>query len=424
MSLHLGLGFGLGTAQGGGFTPLRAIGVNEQVSHAFDSVGGTNRAAVRQPLAIGQAAKSLVFSVSNWVMNSSTGETNNTNTFTILEAALEKADGSAYAKITFSGSDSVTLAIGDNNIQSDALSASAFGLGSFARDSEWFIRLVMSVPVAGNKIPYVGTIAADKTGGQAMWYDSAAQSRTAYGTGTYSTTGVTTRFQGYRPIVLGYPVTDGASFITVGDSISIGIGDSTANGAIGRGYIQHAMGGSTGTPVNSYPNLNFGVSGIGILPYTGGTKWKTYLQYAKIAIDQILTNNVSSLSTGQMQTEETSLWTIFRTSLIKKIIRTELLVRSSSTDSWATTVNQTVLSGWENGGKVTTMNNWWPTKVSDTTIDYYVSGLRALVADGTSTDKWAVPKLYNNDDVHPMNSGVLVLKAPMRTAITTVAGTV
>lgn len=412
----IGLGFVGGRVS---VTPLRVIGTFEQALISFDNVGGTNRSATRQPLLIGQDGKSLVLSFSNWTLGTSGADSSNTNTVTVMEAALEKGDGSAYAPITFSGSNSLVMGLGDNDIHSDPILPSSLSLARFSRNEKYWIRLILSVPTLGDKIPYVQGSPGDESGGQAFWYDSAAQTRTAYSTGAWSTTGVSQRSNGYKPIVLGYPVVDRPSFFTTGDSISVGIGDGTANGSTGRGFVQRAMaGGTPAAPLQCFPNLNFGKSGVGVGIYLSSTRWKSYLPYAIHAIDQILTNDVPGRTTGQMQTDVQSLWTLLRAGGIKKIIRTELLLQTTSTDAWATTVNQTVASGWENGGKVPTMNTFFATSLAGALIDYYISGMRLAVADSVATDKWAVPQVNNFDQAHPNTTGATTLSAPLRSVIT------
>ncbi len=399
--------------------PLRVIGVNEQIMVARDYIAGRNRQATRQPYVIGQDATDLVFSAKNWLLGSS--EENNTNSITIVEAALETA--SATYPILWSGNRSVVLAAGDNDVKSDPLTAAMVGLSKFSRDEQYWVKMIVSVPNTGDSIPYTSFQAGDKSGTAVLWYDSASLTLDVDATGQFPLSGVDFRSQGYRLIMLGHPVDDDASFLTVGDSIATGIGDGSANGSIGRGYIQRAMcDGTSSTPVDSYPNLNFGRSGIGLNGFTTGTKWQSYIPYARIAIDQALTNNVTTDSVATMQGLEATLWGQFRTGGIEKIMKAELLTRATSTDNWATTANQTVQSGWENGGKVPQLNTWFPTKVSDSTINYFVSGLRSVIVDGTATDKWAVPKTNNHDDTHPNNTGCAALRTIMRSAITTVAG--
>lgn len=424
MSLGLGIkSLGLSQPLAGSpevITPLRVIGAGEYVANNGTEHGWSSRdrLATRYGYVIGQDAKSLVFAACNWWFSNQ--HVDNTTPFEILEATLETA--SATYPILWGGNRNKVINAGDNNIQSDPLTAASCGLAKFSRDEQYWVKLVIAVATDQDNVPAVGIDCRDRSGGQVLWGPSALVSFDADAVGPFNTANTESRWYGFRLIMLGYPVADGASFITVGDSIAVGQGDNTPNGAIGRGMIQHAIAGSTGTPVNAYPNLNFGISGIGIDAFTGSTKWKSFIPYARIAIDQILTNNVDNKNVSQMQSAEASLWAAFRAGGVSKIIRTELLIRATSTNNWADTANQSVLSNWQNGAnRVPQMIAWWPTKVSDGTIDYYVAGMRAAVADSVATDKWAAPKLYNADDVHPSNGGVLVLKSLLRTAITTVA---
>jgi lysophospholipase L1-like esterase len=384
--------------------PLRVIGANEQINSGGEGRTGRNRQASRQQYIIGQAASDLVFAANNWFMGSSTDSANATS-ITIEEAALESAGG-VVVPILFGGGRSITLSSGQNNVQSDPIPSSAFSLPSFARDSVWWVKAIVSVPAAGNQVLYAQSLIGDVTGQQCLWYDSAALTLDADVAGTFPTANTEGRSNGFRMIMLGHPVVDGRSFITIGDSISVGTGDGTANGAIGRGMTQRAMASSG---ANCFPNLSFGKSGATIAAFTSTTRWQAYIAYARHAIDEIGTNNVGASNASTMQTSIASLWSILRSGGIQKIIRTELLVRTTSTDNYATTANQTPNAGWANGGTTVQMNTWFASKLADTTINYYVSGLRAAVADGTATDRWAIPKTYNADDVHPNNAGYVLL---------------
>lgn len=399
-------------------TPLRIAEVSGWIPIATDSAVGMNRQAFRWPAIIGADMKDLVVLAQNYYENG-TIEAGTGNAITILEMSIESSTG-VVVPVTFSGSRSVTMASGDFNITSDVIPASSFSLSKIPRDAQYWMKGLLSVTAPGGALPYSSANSADVAGSQAGWYlDSATTPSSTDAAGAYTVTGVplSARFNGFRPILLGHPVTDGSSFITFGDSLAVGVGDGTANGAFGRGYIQRAMHSGAGS---SYPNLNLGRSGAAIAQFINTTKWKSLLQYAKYAIDEMLTNDVATRSVAQMQTDEGTLWTAIKAGGIQKIIRTELMLRTNTTDDWATTANQTVTSGWENTGKVTQLNTWFPTKVSDGTINQYVSGLRALVADGTATDKWAVPKVNNNDDVHLNTTGCNVAKVPLRTIITTI----
>lgn len=404
--------------------PLRVIGANEQVMSGREGRASRNMQASRQPYIIGQDATSLVFSANNWLFGT-TAEENNLNSITIVEAALETS--SATYPIYWGGNRSVFLAAGDNNVQSDPLAASTLGLAKFSRDEQYWIKMIISVPNSADSVPYSSMQAADRTGGQTLWYLSSTVTLDVDATGTFPTANTESRSQGFRLLMLGYPVVDSASFLTIGDSIAVGIGDATQNGGIGRGFIQRAMcnvasgSGPNTVPVDSYAHMNFGRSGIAILAFNNGTKWKSFLPYARVAIDQILTNNVTGTSVATLQGYETTLWGIFRSAGYQKIMRTELLVRTSSTDNYATTANQTPFSGWGSGSTVPQMNTWYPTKVSDSTIDYFVSGLKSSVANASVPEVWEIPKLNNNDDVHPNTTGAVTLKSIMRTALNAVA---
>lgn len=384
--------------------PLRVVGQREEIFANGEGRTGLNRQAARQKHVIGQSATSLAVSLNNWWMGGT--EADNTTSYTIEAMSIESPAG-LVTPILFGGGRSIFVAAGAIDVQSDEL------ILPVTRGEEYWIKSIISVQNTGDRVPWAQTNATDLVGGQAWWYlDGATVLSSIDAPGAFtvvSGAAVDTRTNGFRPILLGRPVSDGPSFITVGDSISMGIGDQTAS-VYGRGFINRAMGGAT-----PYPNLSFGRSGNSIGAYISGTRWKNYMQYARHAINELLTNNVNTGNSATLQANDITLSGQLRTGGAEKIIRTGLLVRTSSTDNYATAANQTPNAGWQDGNTVSILNAWWPSKVTDGTIDYFVPLAQIIREDsGANIDKWKTPKLYNNDDVHPNNAGSIVLAAEFR----------
>lgn len=390
--------------------PVRVIGAAERGYNGSEGRASRDRQLSRQLHIIGTDASEIIPVANNWWFTNV--QVDGTTAFTIIEASIEV--GGVTAPIYFGGSRSKTINAGDNNIQFAPIPAAALGLPFFARDSQVWIKAVISVPAATNVVPF-GPVAVADFGGQALWYLNGATTPSSVdAAGAFTTSGAApeTRNNSFRFILLGRHVSDGFSSLTVGDSLADGPFDTTANGAMGRGMVNRAFANSG--PSDSLPHLNFGRSGIGIDAFNNGAKWKVFIPYARYAIDQILTNDVDNKTPAQMQAVETTLWWHLRSGGIEKIIRLQLLIRADSSDDWATTANQTVLTNWVNGGRATIMNDWFDTKLADSTIDYVVTGMRAAVADGVATDKWAVPKVNNPDNTHTNFTGSTTLAALIR----------
>jgi len=287
---------------------------------------------------------------------------------------------------------------------SDTINASAFGT-SLDRGDEIWIKGIASVPSTGNYWPFAELTIADVANSQCGFYlDSATtpSSVNAAGVFTFSGTAPAATTLAHSPFILGQPLVDGFVYLGVGDSIFFGTGDSVSNGAYGRSYFQRAMHNGSSDIV---PSANFAASSAGIATWTGAnTKWQSWIPHANRYVDEILTNNVNNQSPATMQGGITSLWSLVKTAGIQKIIRTQLLANCSSTDSYATTVNQTpVNANWDTGGRSDQMNAWFPTQVGGAIESFFV----ANVLD-TDPNLWAVNGVASrmtNDGVHPYENG-------------------
>jgi hypothetical protein len=373
---------------------LRVIAANQITPGATESRTLPN-SCTRFAYLIAEDATSLTLSLSN-VCQGSSGQVNNTNAVSFDSLSLEDSSGNVVP-VTFDGSRSISLATTDFDIQSDKIRPGAFGLGKFAKNTVFYIKVKMSLTSTAHKIPYVSQgAAADVTGCVVWWYDAAATTVSSVDTpGAFTSTGTTpsARISGFKPILLGRPVNPGAAFFCViGDSIAAAINDiATDQDEYGRGFHFRAM--RKANKSAAMPCLAMSVSGAATADYTSAayTMWRQYATYANLALEELATNDIGTTGTYNLITLQTNLetiWAALKTAGIQKIIRTKLMPRSTSTDDWATTANQTAYPGWRSGEAPDIMNAWFDTKVADGTL--YAAVAFPAIADTVDPYKWAV----------------------------------
>jgi hypothetical protein len=408
-------------------SPLRVGSVENRINVGVATRGKTN-CVVRWPHFIATDLSDIILSFSNW-WNAS-GESIPGNSVTIIDAALENESGSVVVPVTFSGGRLRVLADGENDAQSDALLPSQFGLSKFSRGELYWFKARYSVPLTTDRIPYSDRSRTSLTGSQASWYDPAVTAVTSTDVaGAYTATGTAFDIQNNNlcPILLGHPIVDGKSFIACGDSIGAITGDnSNTQIRMGAGFIQRSMHDANAL-TNPLPCLNFCRVGNAYQALTdpANTRWRSFIKYAKHAIDEMGTNNLGISGTdwtaqeySDYQTTTQSLWSIFRANGISKIIRTQFLARTASTDQWATLANQTPNVRWAAGGRRDQLHAWFVARQTAGEIDYVVD--MAPARDPSDTNKWPVNGTANYptvDGTHPAAFLHEIMAVQLRSAL-------
>jgi lysophospholipase L1-like esterase len=147
-----------------------------------------------------------------------------------------------------------------------------------------------------------------------------------------------------------------------------------------------------------------------------------FLPFANVVVEEYGTNDLGSAGGGVPSTilaNVEKIWTLARNAGVQKIIRTQLMPRTSSTDSWATLANQTPNSGWETGGKRDTINAGFQTALANRKIDILLDTL-AVVGDPTDRNRWrtnGTAKYVNVDDAHVSPAGNALLAPHLRAAL-------
>lgn len=205
-------------------------------------------------------------------------------------------------------------------------------------------------------------------------------------------------------LISGIPDRRVCSLLLVGDSIGRGYTSADTVGDIYHNY---------GVYERAIEN-RFGVINIS----TSGGKASYYVQYASIYPKMFAfamgktTHALITLGTNDFQAGDSKATVLNNNNTIANYIRTfgtkvsmaYVIMRTTSTDSFATVVNQTPLSGFETGGKVDQYNS----DINNNVIvsNWGIPNLRPVYADSVSLDKWRVNEAITTDGTHPNLLGI------------------
>lgn len=334
------------------------------------------------------------------------------NDYYIEKCALEKeTGGAAYTPVLFSGARTAT--VGTSGMISDPILPSSFGLGAFTRGHVFWVRALVYVTNGNHRYPSGGTVG---TGGQAFFFDPVTSGVSdadstgilAFSVGTGGTGptdfnfGVTA-----SPVLIGTPATStGKYFSTIGDSIVAGTGDTAAGSGWFNGFAQRGL---VDADFVSNPRAGcvFGRSGstaAGV--WTGPlTETKAILAYGNVAVEEWGTNAPS-------YADSATIWAYLK-SAGQYVIRTKLLTQTTSTDSWATTANQTKTANYTTPTGDRIVFNGDIAAQEGILYDKFVSFDYAVLH--TDRDLWKAPG-YTTDGLHPAATGHEAMAVVMRAA--------
>ncbi len=377
----------------------------------------------------------IVISNNNW-RSENAGETNNPNAIKIESMSFQD-NSSQSVPVYFAGVRSKTLAAGDYDVQSDLILPSMFGLSKFSAGEIYWVKGTISLTSTSHQIPYPDLNKSEQTGAQVDWYnvaDTTSSSVDSWGAFTYTGTAVQARSNGYCPIVLGHPDVDNFSVFVTGDSIGAGSGATTTTQANGRGSIQWMThNGSNAGPF--IPMINFCRSGNGTAQVQ--TKAKHYVRYARVAVNQHITNDlgsndptVSATVLTNLKSTYGSFWQSLKDAGAEKVIQCYRIPRTSSSNSWSNSAGQV----WNNttgsisyarcgtDGVGEQFNDWLETKVSDGTLAITIPFDN--IRDATEDEKWLTNGTNNYptaDGTHPSQAIHIIMGAEGRAKLLAVA---
>lgn len=281
----------------------------------------TSRKAVWAPAAGDISNLKLVF-VNRYL--SAVGTSTAGGAFT-LKFFIEYPAGT-FTPVLWSGANSIAVTAGQR-IKSDAVAGLTIPAGS-----KYWIRTVLSVGSAVS-MPMMELNA----GAQTLGVDDG---NVAADQGNSGVIGPTTGINTFGPCAIEgtINVTSARAFLIVGDSLSWGQGDDSSVGAQdSSGFLQRMLG-RLGYPCMTW--AKGGQQAADVAPITATLNADTSLFGFT---DVILQHGVNDLRLGRTRAQiEADLQTIAATASIagKRIWKTTITPRSTSTDSWATTANQ------------------------------------------------------------------------------------
>ncbi len=320
----------------------------------------------------------------NWYINSSQAETGNGGTATIT-AAIEYPIGGTITQVTWAGSASTTAASGAQTALSDLIkvhipAGDAFIVRAFYENASGTVVYQSS-----------GENALDAANGEEYRYGKGTLTDQTMVAGAYSGGLGTSTTNNWGPILLvGYINTP--SICILGDSRQSGIDDTyVGDSSTNKGAISRAVG-------PYYPYINTGRANSQASNYISASP----LQRALCAYTSHIISGYgyNDLSTGgvSVATLEGRITTICGYFSGKPCFQTTIPPRSTSTDSWATLVNQTI------GSKNTEIHDF-----NDSVRSLSISGVSgyfefADIAEGTrDSGKWVVTGAANyatSDGIH------------------------
>lgn len=347
------------------------------------------------------------------------------NGYTIESVSLEH--GGTFTPITFSGGRTKIIAFSASDIQPDPLTI------TLTQGSANYLRFMLTFANPTTDISPQNGFQANPGGDLCAFdYDPAKVIITngvdstgpiAYTMTNGGVDGVDIKNNAFpmMPAILGKFVSgDPPTWVLAGDSAEYGTGETpgqtSSEGARGLSWAFYPGSAVPSSPAGAIANWNLGCNGGAAIDWGTGTPslLTNYLKYFKYGLDEY-GGNQFNIPASQ------AIWAQMYAAGIKYIIRTSLIPRTTSTDSWQTELNQTIVTGWG------------PSSGADT----FEQGLKALVSptlayiDHTSirgTTHWVfvvngVAFYATNDGQHPSSQGYL-FKCYGGAAVTTPGGTI
>ncbi len=407
--------------------PVRVVATGGRIANNFYTPATANTAfRQRTPHKLGGPVSEIQIGFMDWMYPYTAETPNSTNDVTLTHAWLERASTGQVVPLTFSGSRTLVLPMNSTTPYwlSDPIPASAWTGAIPARDEVFWLNVRGSIP-AGGKIPS-GT-PATHSGARFIVYPPANDPGTIDTTGPIpAISGGTTRTAGLPLIFLGRFTGPGhLAVIGIGDSILDGTGDSANPVPVisGYGFFNRAAVDANGANAIAMFNLTrHGQSAGNFINPARQQRQTHFLPFANVVVEEYGTNDLGSGGTGSTSTILTrteTIWSMARDAGVQKIIRTQLMPRTSSTDAWSTLAGQTPNTGWGAGGKRDLINAGFATALADGKIDVVLDCFSAIAAP-TDNTRWltnGTAKYVSNDGTHIAPAGNALLAVPLRAAL-------
>lgn len=307
-------------------------------------------------------------------------------------------------QLTFGGETSVTVTTGSNDVRCDPITPSDFGLTSFVGKTIWVTDCKYNPLGTAISYPYDPRNRTDE-GANSIFYTD--ESQIVVGVNGLTKTGTTEeRAGGHGPWCIGRPVSSSpVVWMARGDSITANTGDGTNNGIYGRGWFQRAI------AALNIPSANFAVHGSSAV---NGASDNRVSYWYPLCTDGVFafgandfSNNGGYITVSEMQSRATTILNQFVSAGFNRKFGMVLLPRSSSSDSFVTEANQTVLANWDVGGP--------PDLYSQSIVNLGFTGTLPMIGvRGVDAKRWKVNgtvSAYTSDGTHPSGLGAIALGA-------------
>jgi lysophospholipase L1-like esterase len=313
------------------------------------------------------------------------------------------------SRVTFDGVKSPVVEIGAGTVVSDQM---GFRL---AAGSQVIVR---SGAIFNAGSPVVGNLPA-LTGAQKAL--SAAAGSQVYSAGAFVTPGGgVSNHYGFGPVcLLGIPEQRHVAAMLWGDSIMWG--NSDGNGDATYGHYGWAERGLVGVNGYNVPFVNCSRSGDSTPGYTSYQSWGrvALLEYVTHVVFGMGTNDIgggTALATIQANCQ--AIWAEAKLRGVKAYHAT-ITPKTTSTDSWATAANQSVVANYESGGVRGQFNAWLLTQVAAGKLDGVID-VNAAVEDPANLGKWITTGAANYataDGLHPSTAAHVLMGAAFNAVV-------
>jgi hypothetical protein len=325
-----------------------------QVANTVSAIAGTDGKVDRWPIYFPKAVTEIELAWNYWYMGSgNTGVLSDPSANGTFRAAYAECNGQVV-QLTFGGSPTRAVTAGENNVRPQVLKPEMFGFsGAFPAGTTLWTDTDFVHATTGQTVPSTPRNVSDTSGSQSVHYSTATVTPVNLGgIGPVTFTGGTgtARTVGWQPFAIGKLANLSDVWLARGDSITAGTGDNFAK-RDGRGWFQIAC------SAMGVPCCNLAVHGSGSSAGASDARLSYWYEFANNGVVFYGTNDIGQDGTGSPTALATRVTAIRDTMKANgKITRVgvcKLLVRTFSSDNWATEEDQTMTEG------SSSFANWW-----------------------------------------------------------------
>lgn len=380
---------------------LSFASIQNQTFQARKTVASADGFGWNFPHILGSDRRSLRVAIPAWYQTN-IAEVDLGNDISIESIAIN--NGTTTVPVNFSGSRTATLVNGTEMLVSDPIPASAFGLSKFSRGETYWCKGKVGFTSGQYMLDNCAARVGDIANCQTFFYIKASTTvSTTDATGVFTFTGSTPtqEFWAFNPWLGGQAMERVDTPCAIGNSILKDGGNT--HGIYGRGPFQLGMqSGSDSLPI---PACNLSCGGANLILYSGFNKWKTPAAWANITIDNNGINDIlGGTPQATMESRFTTIWAACAAAGHTKRVSFGIMPVTSSTDSWATTGNQTKSAAVQAGALAETINNYKIASVTNGKITAYNSFPSVRAASDFWL--WDVPS-FTGDGLHCAEAGSL-----------------